>query len=135
METCQDDHYDVILWVFLRVPKGLKRCENIFFCVTMQHWQLTIVNSTEMQAKVFLLRSALDAPMWREGQRGHVHTAAKFGCQFTFYSVIAFCTHIIHKNTGVTSAFDNRINSRKIQVVTTAFTEILRSVYRTELNN
>ncbi len=27
---------------------------------------------------------------------------------------------------------DNRINSRKIQVVTTAFTEILRSVYRSE---
>ncbi len=27
---------------------------------------------------------------------GHVHTAAKFGCQFTFYSLIAFCTHTIH---------------------------------------
>ncbi len=32
----------------------------------------------------------------------------------------------------MTTAFDNRINSRKIQVVTTAFTEILRSVYGTE---
>ncbi len=27
---------------------------------------------------------------------GHVHTAAKFGCQFIFYSLIAFCTHTIH---------------------------------------
>ncbi len=27
---------------------------------------------------------------------GHVHTAAKFGCQFTFYSLIAFCTHTSH---------------------------------------
>ncbi|KTG47685.1 hypothetical protein cypCar_00001854 [Cyprinus carpio] len=24
---------------------------------------------------------------------GHVHPTAKFGCQFTFYSLIAFCTH------------------------------------------
>ncbi len=28
--------------------------------------------------------------------KGHVHTAAKFGCQFTFYSLIAFCTHTSH---------------------------------------
>ncbi len=27
---------------------------------------------------------------------GHVHTAAKVGCQFTFYSLIAFYTHTIH---------------------------------------
>ncbi len=26
----------------------------------------------------------------------HIHIAAKFGCQFTFYSLIAFCTYIIH---------------------------------------
>ncbi len=32
----------------------------------------------------------------------------------------------------MTTTFDNRINSRKIQVVTTALTEILRSVYGTE---
>ncbi len=36
---------------------------------------------------------------------------------------------------GVTTAFNNRINFRKIQVVTTAFTEIICSVYGTELNN
>ncbi len=35
-----------------------------------------------------------------------------------------------HKSLNYGS--DNRINSRKIQVVTTAFTEFLRSVYRTE---
>ncbi len=36
--------------------------------------------------------------------------------------------------SNVTTTLDNYINSRKIQVVTTAFTEIVCSVYGTELN-
>ncbi len=53
----------------------------------------------------------ISTALWKDN--GHVHTAAKFGCQFTYYSLIAFCTHTIHWNTGVTTAFHNRINSQK----------------------
>jgi len=53
---------------------------------------------------------------------GYVHTAAEFGCQFTFKCLIAFCTHTVQ---GVTTVFYILSNSRKIQVETTAFTEIL----------
>ncbi len=67
----------------------------------------------------------ISTALWKDN--GHVHTVAKFGCQFTYYSLIAFCTHTIHWNTGVTTALTPKN--------TTAFTEILRSVYGTELNN
>ncbi len=43
---------------------------------------------------------------------GHVHTAAKFGCQLTFYSLIMFCTH---KKITVKEVLTHESNAVKCQ--------------------
>ncbi len=57
-------------------------------------------------------------------------------CSYIRLSVhLLLLNRVLYTHNSLKYGSDNRINSRKIQVVTTAFTEILRSVYGTEPNN
>lgn len=60
-------------------------------------------------------------------QTGHIHNAAKFGFQFITYPVLYTHRSVFYRSEKCITDF--LFNSRKVQVVTITFTDILRSVH------
>ncbi len=110
-----------------------KHSQFFFFMITVwiSHiYQLEVIKSIDYKVQTatavvlnwFCFRTQI---FYIQHQVGHVHTANKFDLSLHF--LLLNC--ILYTHNSLKYRSDNRINSRKIQVVTTAFTDFLKKLF------